>query len=247
MRINIIKAVVVNFLICFVLIDATYAQMARLTIHLHHSVGKEKLKLEKGNYTNDLGQAYTVTKFKYYIGKIKLEGINGNSYNGDAYYLVDEEDPDTKTIVLDKVTAGEYSAMSFIIGVDSANNCSGAQSGDLDPVKGMFWTWNTGYIFLKLEGRSPASAEPGHFFELHIGGYKAPANCIRQVQHTFKKPLVIKEGRKNKLDINADVAEILKTPVDIDFCKYATVTDFHNATMVADNYADMFSIMENDR
>jgi hypothetical protein len=46
------------------------------------------------------------------------------------------------------------------------------------------------------------------------------------------------------IKIKADVAEILKTPNIVDFTKLSSVNDFHNATTIADNYADMFSILK---
>ena len=130
-----------------------------------------------------------------------------------------------------------------MIGVDSIHNCSGAQSGALDPVNGMFWTWSTGYIFLKLEGHADASASSGHIFEYHIGGYAAPNNCIRRVTLSLTaKGLRIEKSKANKIWLKADISEILKNPVTIDFSKLSSVTDHHNAITIADNYMDMFTI-----
>ena len=201
-----------------------------ITLMLDHYAGDKVLQLDTVQYKNELGQAYTVTKFKYYISNIYLEKAN-------------EEEPASKTIHLNNVPPGEYSGIKFIIGVDSLHNCSGAQSGALDPVNAMFWAWNTGYIFMKLEGRSPASTSPGNIFEFHIGGYKKPANCIRTVMLNFDKHLIIGPSTTREVHIKADIAAILKSHTVIDFSKLSSVTDFHNATIIADNYEDMFSVL----
>lgn len=214
----------------------------KLTLVLHHYVGDELLNLDTASYKNALGQPFTVTKFKYYIGNIRFRKVNGEEIQIDNYYLVDEDEDRSKKISLN-LPDGGYTAISFIIGVDSLHNCSGAQSGALDPVNAMFWTWNTGYIFLKLEGKSPLSKSPGNIFEYHIGGYKQPANCIRRVSLALKQTLVISNATPKELQIKADADELLKSPTTIDISVLSSVTDFHNATIIADNYADMFSII----
>jgi hypothetical protein len=109
----------------------------------------------------------------------------------------------------------------------------------------MFWAWNTGYIFLKLEGKSPESKSQGNIFEYHIGGYKNPTNCIRKINLSFKnKSLGIGQKTSLRLILKADVGQVLKEPLSIDFAKLSSVTDFHYATLIADNYADMFSFLE---
>ncbi|HXP53201.1 MAG TPA: MbnP family protein, partial [Bacteroidia bacterium] len=122
------------------------------------------------------------------------------------------------------------------------HNCSGAQSGALDPVNAMFWEWNTGYIFMKMEGKSPVSKSPGNLLEFHIGGYRTPYNCIRTVTLKLSQQLNITKNRTEALTIKTNLAELFKTPTTIDFSKLSSVTDFHNATTIADNYRDMFSI-----
>lgn len=220
------------------------ADTTTVTIQLHHFAGKEILKLDDATYTNELGQSFTVSNFKYYMGKIRLIDEKDRVTTTKDYYLIKEEETETKTIELHNIPEGIYKSVSFIIGVDSIDNCSGAQSGALDPTKGMFWTWNTGYIFLKLEGNAKLSTSPGNIFEYHIGGFKQPNNCIRRVNITFAEPVLISNKQKNKIDLKADVLEILKTPSTLDFSKLSSITDHKNATLVADNYSDMFSVLK---
>lgn len=217
-----------------------------LTLQFNHCVGDKPMVLDDSLYVNALNQSFTVTKFNYYIGMIRLKQANGKEFLVDTYYFIseDEEKQATKTVFLDKIPAGEYTSVSFIIGVDSAHNCSGAQSGALDPINAMFWTWNTGYIFMKLEGKTSSSSLPGNTFEYHIGGYKEPSNSIRTVELNFDTPLIIAPKENQTIQIKADASELLKTPTTIDFTVLPAVNTTLNATMIADNYVDIFKILE---
>jgi hypothetical protein len=215
-----------------------------LVIQFDNYVGNEELKLDKTKYKNELGQSYFVTKFKYYISDIRIKDISGYEYYITQSYLLNEDADSSRIIVLKEVPYGNFVSLSFIIGVDSVHSVNGAQSGDLDPVNGMYWTWNNGYVFMKLEGISPASKSPGNIFEYHIGRYQFPNNFIRPITIHFKKDeLMLVAKLDTYLTIKTDVSEILKTPNVIDFSKLSSVTDFHNAAMIADNYTDMFSVL----
>ncbi|MCW3084191.1 MAG: hypothetical protein JWP12_1557 [Bacteroidetes bacterium] len=214
----------------------------KLMIDVYNFVGDDMLRLDTVTYKNELGQSFTVTNFKYYISNITLKNTNGKEYKTNTYFLVDEADAASKELTLNDIPDGTYSSVEFTLGIDSLHNCNGAQTGVLDPVNGMFWAWNSGYVFLKLEGKSPASLSPGHIFEYHIGGYKSPNNCIRKINLTFDHSFAVNENEPNIWVLRADVSEILKTPETIDFSKLSSVTDFHHATEIADNYKDMFDI-----
>ncbi len=221
---------------------------SRLVLHFENYVGNLPLKLDSATYKNKLGQTYTVSKFKYYISNIRLCRKGNSSHLDttvvDGYYLINEEDPASKEIVLKGLPDGKYSSITFTIGVDSLHNCSGAQTGALDPVNAMFWAWNTGYIFLKMEGKSPVSTSPGNLLEFHIGGYRTPYNCIRTITLNMNSVFPLADDVTVSVEIKADLAELFKTPTSIDFSKLSSVTDFHNATTIADNYKDMFSIKQ---
>ncbi|MBK8657703.1 MAG: hypothetical protein IPN22_02190 [Bacteroidetes bacterium] len=167
---------------------------SELQLHFRHTVKDSTLQLNNVTYTNALGQPYILTKFKYYIGRIYLKSAHGRDYQSEEYFLIDEEEEGSKVIRLQHVPPGEYTAIGFLLGVDSLHNCSGAQSGALDPLNGMFWNWNTGYIFMKLEGRSPASPAPAHLLEYHIGGYAHGYRHMREVQLSLPGLLQIQPG-----------------------------------------------------
>lgn len=216
-----------------------------LQIDFRHFVGNDLLVFKEKEYANELGQKYTVTKFKYYVSNIELRTDSGKVFSCSDYFLINEDEPSSKQIIIKGIPAGNYTSLSFVIGVDSVHNCSGLQEGALDPVKGMFWAWNTGYIFLKLEGKSDVSTAQGGIFEYHIGGFKSPANSIRKVTLNLGEMDFITEQRQLRMiSIKTDIAEILKTPVSIDFSVIPVVSDLTNAEMVANNYSDMFSLIK---
>jgi hypothetical protein len=224
-----------------------FAQKAHKTltkIVFEHYVEAEILKLDSGVYRNALGQNFKVSNFKYYVSDVQLLKKNGLSEKPEKRtFLINEEREESKHVSLANVKEDVYTGIRFLLGVDSLHNCSGAQSGDLDPMNGMFWAWNTGYIFLKLEGTSGSSTAPGKIFEYHIGGYKQPVNCIKEVVITFENPLLIKKDHTTEIKIKADVAEILKGPAKLDFSVLPVVTDQKNSRVIADNYADMFTVI----
>jgi hypothetical protein len=62
-------------------------------------------------------------------------------------------------------------AVWMLFGVDSLLQRGGVMDGDLDPVHGMYWTWQSGYIQFKLEGLLRDSAGERKL-ELHLGGFE---------------------------------------------------------------------------
>ena len=215
-----------------------------LSIQINHSVNDKILVLDDSTYLNSFGQEYTISKFNYYIGKIKLHKESGEIIEFNDYHLITEEKPSSKSFDLKNVQPGKYKLIEFILGVDSIDNCSGAQSDDLDPIYGMFWTWNTGYIFLKLEGNSIESTAVGNTLEYHIGGYKTPTNSIRTIQIIFEEPLVIVGNNKDaKIELNVSIDKLLHHTNTIDFSVNPILNTPLQASLIADNYQYIFELI----
>ena len=218
-------------------------EKGKLQINFNHVVNNEVLKLDSIRYKNELGQDFTISKFKYYVGEIHLKNAKGKDFISKDYFLINEDENLSKQISLSNIPNGTYTSIHFILGVDSLHNCNGAQSEALDPLNAMFWAWNTGYIFLKLEGNSSFSKSPGGMFEYHIGGYKQPSNCIREIDLDLSSTPLIINSKTSQVNLKCDAAELLKTPTNIDFSVLSSVTDLKNATLIANNYRDMFSVL----
>lgn len=154
-----------------------------------------------------------------------------------------ESNSSSQKIFVGNIPAGIYSSVSFLIGVDSIRNVSGAQSGALDPANGMFWDWNTGYIMLKFEGHSPSSTAMAKQLLFHVGGFSGNSNTIRKIILNFPSPVTI-DNNSFQLHIQVNAARPFGLPNPIDFSVLNTVhMPGANAVKIADNYANMFSLI----
>ncbi len=233
---------------CFVLIVVVFFVVAAFAppakkptitaIQFKHWVGTKELQLFEQTYTNGFGEPFVVSKFKYYISHLTVTDINDRETAlPDSYYLVNEEDSLSKSIQL-PVTS-PLSSISFIVGVDSARNVSGVQTGSLDPVNAMFWTWNSGYVFAKLEGQSDVSMAPAHSFSWHVGGFRQKENASRKIILQLNKT----KASDAVIVINADILKWFDAAHPL---KIASTPVCHQpgalAMQIADNYSAMFSI-----
>lgn len=213
-----------------------YAQ-EKVTLVFKHKVGKQSLVLFDSLYTNNFNEPFIVNKLKYYISKITFHS-KGKVETDKQYYLIDANDNNTHSISL-STNLYNIEAISFTIGVDSLKNTEGVQTGALDPMNGMFWTWNSGYIYAKLEGQSDSSKAASNYFTYHIGGYKAHENAVETVYLKIPQPTT----QTKKIVIDADV---LKWFDGVSAIKISQTQICHQpgklAQQIAKNYATMFSI-----
>ncbi len=193
-------------------------------------------------FTNLNEDSFTVTKFNYYITNIKLKRTDGFVFNEPESYHLIQHLEDNNSFTLNNLPEGSYNQLQFTIGIDSLRNSSGAQTGALDPSNFMFWDWNTGYIFLKLEGdyKTALSIQPTNY-AMHIGGYKIPNNYIREI--TFNSISLQSVRNKTTLVyIHTTIDEIFKNPETIDFDTFSGLAQGKNMQTLVNNYTDMFSI-----
>ena len=176
----------------------------KLRIEFVNTANGKNIVLRDSLYKNSFGEEYSLSKLKYYISNFSVLGSSAVP-EIDPYHLVNaSEEYNGFEITL---SPGTYNDIEFLLGVDSARNCSGAQTGALDPTNDMFWTWNSGYVMFKLEGTSPASTSDLQRIEHHIGGYKGDNNVVTKVHLTVlsSQPLKIREGGEATIFIEANL------------------------------------------
>jgi hypothetical protein len=162
------------------------ANETALEIKIDHTWGSSNEKIILNTpYTHPLtGETISFSKLRYYVSQIALKNLNGEWWNeSESYHLATLSSNATTVLSLKDIPEGDYSELSFIVGVDSTRNVSGAQSGALSPTEQMFWNWNTGYIFIRMEGESPQAT--GTTFSYHIGGYSGANLAIQKCSFHF--------------------------------------------------------------
>lgn len=227
---------------------------APLTVEFDNVAGSNDLQLTTGTYSNAAGEDLTITKLKYYISNIKLTRTDGTEYvvpQNDSYFMVDESDEATHEAEL-SVPEGEYKTVQFLVGVDSLRSTMDVsqRTGVLDPSGAgadMYWTWNSGYIFFKMEGTSPAATGMGNSFMYHIGGfggYSAPTiNNIKTVTLDLSTHGVpkVKAGKTTNIHLLVDVLKMFNGSPNVSIAANPMVMFDPFSASIANNYASMFS------
>ena len=224
----------------------TPAETGSLTINFEN--GFDGTPLVFGTkYINANGDTFTVSKFNYYISNIVIVKSDNTVFSESySYHLVKHSVSGSNNITLSGVPLGDYKSIKFMLGVDSTHNVSGTQAGDLDPVKSsdMYWSWNSGYIFMKLEGSAPTSGDLSKSITYHIGGYAGANKTQRNFTLDFGSAVasVSKTGTP-KVNCSVNVAEIFKNPTKIVFATtFSQTGPGLGAKTIADNYADMITL-----
>jgi hypothetical protein len=222
-------------------ISTAFAQddAPNLVIHVNFKANGRPLILNDSSYTNVFGEKYSISRLKFYMSHISLKNESGISASEDIALV----DASTNQVVNLNLAPGQYDQLQFLLGVDSALNCSGAQSGALDPLNGMFWTWNTGYIFFKMEGYSPASTADQQRIEQHIGGYRSPYNAARNILLTLPQKLLLEKKVEKHIyvELNLDKFFNAVNPWKLSD-KSMLMSPGPEAMKAADNFLGMFSV-----
>lgn len=228
-----------------------------LILNFEQKVGADELVLNTGTYTNTLGQAYNISKFNYYISNIKLKKADGSEYvvpQNESYFLIKSDVSSSQMVTLPNIPEGDYAGFTFTIGVDSLR-CTkdiSERTGVLDPSQDMYWAWNSGYIFVKLEGTSPNapldSTSNTHPFVYHIGGFggysSATVNNIKVKTLSFPENALVRQDHSaSEVHLAVDASKILSGVNTIDFSSTFFVMGLNpTSSAISANYANMFSI-----
>lgn len=184
-----------------------------------------------------LGTAATevsISDFRLYIHDVRLHRANAAAVpvvldqDGVWQYhdvvLLDFEDKsgscgngtaETNGTVRGTVPAGEYDGISFKLGVPfELNHADAAAAPSPLNLSGLFWSWNGGYKFARID--SAVTAEGGGPFVFHLGS----TGCIDDPSGTVSSC-----DRPNVADIVLTGFDPLATKVLVDFAALVATSD----------------------
>lgn len=226
---------------------------APLAIEFDNVVGGSNLQMNTANYTNANNESFKVTMLRYFVSNLVLTRLDGSKYivpQDSSYFLIDESVTASLTPVI-QVPEGEYTKLEFLLGVDSLRNTKdlSQRTGVLDPTgtaSGMYWSWNSGYIFFKMEGTSPASTQTNNVFQYHIGlfgGYATSTlNNLKNISIDLSTRGVVKvkSGKTPNVHLLVDAMKLFNGNANVSIATNSVVMASPFSATVANNYQYMF-------
>jgi hypothetical protein len=221
-----------------------------LTLRMTPRVGDDTLDFTS-SFITDNNERYTLSMFRYYMSNIRLVKNDGSEYAiTDKIFLVN---PSVSDYPLGNVPVGDYKGIRFTVGLDATTN-------HLDPTAypitnplaiqspGMHWSWNSGYIFLMMEGSCDTTAlnddvlTYGQYSKsmfYHIG-----MDALATSVDIHNEAFTVSSANQKILNIHSDVNELF-TGVNLKTENQShTMGSMPLATKVAGNINSMFSIIE---
>ncbi len=187
---------------------------ASLQIEITPKFSGENLQPASFRYLTSAGETFSITRVSYLVSEFALQR-NGGSWleiSNSIGWLDDEQN--RNSIHLEKIPAGEFRAVRFLIGLNTNLNHADVAhfpaTHPLNPnVNGLHWSWQGGFIFLALEGlwRNSSGAMDGWAYHL--------ARDTNAVRITLAAPLEI--TNETKVEMDFDLATLLNAPRPLSF------------------------------
>ncbi len=187
---------------CLLQLIATAQKNKIVIVDVRALYGSNELALDS-NYLNGAGEELKFETFRFYISNLRLAMNDSVTWQEKESYHLYDRAVEKNSFTLTVPGTIRFNTFTFDLGIDSLTNVSGAMGGDLDPTKGMYWTWQSGYINFKLEGKNHQCQNPKKEFQYHVGGYQKPFDALRTVS--------LATGPKDKVVIGFDVKQFLRS------------------------------------
>jgi len=241
--------------------------LAPFSIEFDNIVGDRTFSINNTGslYTNAAGEKYSIAMLQYFISNIKVTTADGKNYavpQDKSYFLINGADK-TSRFTKVEVPEGDYTKVTFTLGIDSLRSTMdiAKRTGILDPAAGgghdgagMYWGWNSGYIFFKYEGNSNVISDDSagdptgkKQFKYHIGGfggYSAPTiNNIKiiTVDLTGAGIAKVRKDRHSNVHLFVDIAKVFTGKNAFSIAAHPNVMFSDYSVNIAANLEQMFS------
>jgi len=216
----------------------------KLNFHIHSLAGVSEINAID-TFVTSTGIKITFNDLRFYISNIVLIKEDGTEYPISNKVLLAGIEKEEHA--LGEVPVGRYKGFKFMLGLDSATNHSDPSTYEAgNPLAmqtpTMHWDWNSGYLFLKADGRVDTSSggnlSPNCDFFYHIG----QDVLVRQISFLETSFEVLSDGEKY-IHLNFDFFKVLQN-VDLrsEIFTHSMGSNMPLAIEMADNYQMAFSV-----
>ncbi|KGL62583.1 MbnP family protein [Polaribacter sp. Hel1_85] len=188
-----------------------------VSLEFDNSYSTSDLLLTTTSYDANETEEVKISKVKYIVSNIRLEDEDGVVFTypkEDSYFIVTEEDGASQFINLTNVPAGNYTKITFGIGVDKEKYLEGATGqGDfltLAQDAGMMWSWQAGYKFFVFEGvytSDETTTETA--FAFHMGSHGTALDNYKEVTLDLTNSARVRVDTTPEIHVVADISKVL--------------------------------------
>jgi len=173
--------------------------------------GNEPFVMQQ-EYFDSYGTRFRCDRFQQYVSMMTLLDDQGGSVRLQDFILLNFLNPNEFSFA---IPAANYTSLQLGLGVPREYNKNqdptqypSSHALSIQGNQGMFWTWNSGYIFSKFEGKCDTSSTGQGDLLIPIAIHAGNDTCYREVSLQglgFNLP----RGEERTLYINFDVQKIL--------------------------------------
>lgn len=162
------------------------SEVSEMTISINHVIGESELTFNS-EYILPSNETVTFRRLSYLLSNMYLVKSDDSKVMIEDTYAFINAANGNNTVTLSGVPKGDYKAIGLNIGLDSNINHGNPNvySSDhpLAPINNsLHWSWQGGYIFTAIEGKTMADNES---FIFHLAG--APNRLDLELPFTFTK------------------------------------------------------------
>ncbi|MDA0783696.1 MAG: hypothetical protein O2814_04010 [Bacteroidetes bacterium] len=195
-------------------------------VTIHHQVTLGDAKVVLGEWQkSDSNVSIRIDNLRWYVS------LPPAGKKGSKAWLLDLADSSSLDQQMSRPVNNK---ISLLFGVDSAIQVGGVGTGALDPLRGMYWTWQTGYVQWKMEGAIRVNGIE-HKLELHLGGFDGATKA--QAMLSDYLVYLTTNSVMAQWDLSPFIAQILDqkkygvmspSPIARDYCRIiASSVTFH--------------------
>lgn len=192
-------------------------EKATIVLCFKGKVGNENLLLRNSKFTPGNGSKVNIETLKFYLSNLTLiKEDNSEVLLKDVAFIDFENNHTSNTSNGETITieteAGKYKGIKLGFGVDNTkNNADPSVYKEEEPLsiyKGMHWSWNTGYIFMKLEGKFDADTTANILSQDYL--FHTGLNNLYTTS-TFNKTFQLNGAETTVINFNVDAVKMFHT------------------------------------
>ncbi|UOX32218.1 hypothetical protein LXD69_09125 [Flavobacterium sediminilitoris] len=200
-------------------------------------------------YTNSNGEVIKVTKAKYIVSNVQLTKEDGSIYTvpkSESYFLIDELTPATTLVQIPNIPVGNYTKVTFGIGVDEEQFNLGATGQgnflEIAQTAGMMWSWSAGYKFVAFEGTFTSTTVISDTqFKVHTGKTGDNYNYTA-VTLDLPDNALVRENIVPQVHIMTDLSQLIDGTNKINLSEQATIMGGNKLALITANISNMFEV-----